>query len=85
MPFVILHPREMEQIRKRKHAGVVDLRQKSEYLKYHYRYARGYLDLALNSFKADLQGVDKTPTLFEGEEYQAEKGIICAKQMVIEF
>lgn len=51
----------------------------------HYRYARGYLDLALNSFKADLQGVDKTPTLFEGEEYQAEKGIICAKQMVILF
>ena len=39
MPFVIVHPREMEQIRKRKHAVVVDLRQKSEYLKYHYCYA----------------------------------------------
>lgn len=49
----------------------------------HYRYSRGYLNLTLDGFKKDLQGDDLTPTLFEGEEYQAQKGVICAKQAVI--
>lgn len=48
----------------------------------HYRYAMGYLDLALDSFKADLQGEDVTPRFFEGKEYQAEHGIVCGKQAV---
>lgn len=39
MSFHILHPRELEAIRKEKKAMVVDLRERSEYLKYHYRYA----------------------------------------------
>lgn len=36
MPFFMLHPREIEHIRKQKKAIVVDLREKSDYLKYHY-------------------------------------------------
>lgn len=39
MPFYILHPREMETMRKQKNAIVVDLRENVEYQKWHYRNA----------------------------------------------
>ena len=51
--------------------------------KYHYRYAMGYYDLVLDSFKADLQGEDKTPTFFEGEEYRKANSTVCGKQAVL--
>lgn len=35
----MLHPREIEQIRKQKKATVVDLRERTLYLKYHYKQA----------------------------------------------
>ena len=39
MPFFILHPRELESIRKEKKAMVVDLREREKYQKYHYKNA----------------------------------------------
>ena len=36
MPFYILHPNELEITKKTKNAVVVDLREPSEYQKYHY-------------------------------------------------
>lgn len=50
--------------------------------KFHYRYAMGYLDVVLDSFKADLQGKDKTPAFFEGREYKKAQSIVCGKQAV---
>lgn len=39
MPFFMLHPREIEQIRKQKNARVIDLRERAEYQKSHYQNA----------------------------------------------
>ena len=39
MSFFLLHPREVESVRKQKCALVVDLRSCEEYQKYHYRNA----------------------------------------------
>ena len=37
MPFFMLHPRELEQVRKKKEAFLVDLREREHYLKYNYK------------------------------------------------
>lgn len=39
MPFYILHPKELTVIEREKKAIVVDLRERSEYQKYHYKNA----------------------------------------------
>jgi len=39
MSFYILHPKEIEIVRKQKNAIVVDLRERTEYQKYHYKNA----------------------------------------------
>ena len=39
MPFYILHPKELEAVRKQKNAIVVDVRDSAEYHKWHYRNA----------------------------------------------
>ena len=39
MPFFMLHPREIEQMRKQKDAVVVDLRERAEFQKFHYKNA----------------------------------------------
>ena len=37
MPFFMLHTKEIEQVRKQKNAIIVDLREKPDFLKYHYK------------------------------------------------
>lgn len=39
MSFYMLHPKEIEQIRREKKAIVVDVREKSQYVQYHYQNA----------------------------------------------
>ena len=39
MPFFMLHPKDIEQIRKQKNAIVVDLREKADFMKWHYKNA----------------------------------------------
>ena len=39
MPFYILHPKELKSVENEKRAVVVDLRERSEYRKYHYKNA----------------------------------------------
>ena len=39
MPYNVLHPREIERIRKQRNAVVVDLRGKMEYITFHYPHA----------------------------------------------
>lgn len=39
MPFFMLHPREMEQVRNQKNAIVVDLREREDYQRFHYKNA----------------------------------------------
>lgn len=39
MPFFMLHPKEIEQIRLQKKAIIIDLREKADYLRYHYQNA----------------------------------------------
>jgi len=39
MPFYMLHPRDLEKIRKEKNAIVVDVRENRAYVKYHYKNA----------------------------------------------
>ena len=34
----------------------------------HYRYARGYQDLVMDTFKADVNGIDLTPHFVENDE-----------------
>ena len=48
----------------------------------HYRFGRAYLDLLLDSFKSDLNGVDKMPRFFELEEYKKAGSVVRAKQGV---
>ena len=48
----------------------------------HFRYARGYQDLVMDTFKADLNGVDRTPHYVEHEEYVKANSIICSPQAV---
>lgn len=39
MPFYILHPKDIEVTRKQKNAMIVDVRDRTEYQKWHYRNA----------------------------------------------
>ncbi len=39
MSFYMLHPKEIEQIRREKNAIVVDVRERRQYLQYHYKNA----------------------------------------------
>lgn len=39
MPFFMLHPKDIEQIRRQKNAIIVDLREKADFMKNHYKNA----------------------------------------------
>ena len=49
----------------------------------HYRFGRAYNDLALDTFKSDLNGEDFTPRVFELDEYRKAGSVVCAKQGVV--
>ena len=50
--------------------------------KAHYRYARGYQELVMDTLKADVNGIDLTPHFVENDEYKQAGGILCSSSAV---
>ena len=48
----------------------------------HYRYGRGYQDLVMDTFKADINGADYTPHYIEHDEFVNASSVICTPQGV---